>query len=209
MGKELTEESNTFLFPVNIFNGFELDNNSDYKSFERDKILPEAVMDHKNVAIIENGIVMLFYKNADGTQTIIDFKSTGEVLRPAVELLENKTGKLYALAYTNTQIKMLNREFLCSCTFKSTMISDFYYGLLKEDISSTYRQLKLLKEADLGKRYLIFLEEYKHIYNEISDRMIANYLGVHFTTLSRVKARLLNREKKTKHNYNEVTVSIG
>jgi CRP-like cAMP-binding protein len=66
---------------------------------------------------------------------------------------------------------------------------------LEEDIGSTYRQLRLLKEADVEKRYQIFLKEYKHVYNEISDRMIASFLGVHYTTLSRVKARLLEKSK--------------
>ncbi len=192
-------ESNKFLFPINIFNGLGLEDHSGYLTFEKDKILAEEAMNHKNVALILKGVVILFFENTDGTKTIIDFKSVGEVLRPAVELSEKKTGKLFAIAHSDTHIKIMNREFLCSCSLKSESVSTFYYGILMNDISSTYRQLKLLKEADLGKRYLIFLEEYKHIYNEISDRMIANYLGVHFTTLSRVKAKILAKERQNQH----------
>lgn len=191
------ERENGFTFPFKIFEGYDLKKASDRTSFRKDEFLTEEVMLHKNVSLITSGIVILFWKKEDGTRTIIDFKSTGDVLRPAVEVSENKIGKIYAQAHTDVEVTLLDRKFLCSCTTESVPITDFFLGVLINDISSTYRQLKLLKVADLKERYLTFLDEYKHIYNEITDRMIASYLGVHYTTLSRVKAKILEDEKSS------------
>ncbi len=184
-----------YVFPLEIFEGQNLESNSTTLKFEKDETLPETIINHKIISIIEKGIVVIFWEDESKIKTIVDFKCEGEVLRPAIEVSSKKTGRFHAQSLTNSEITSIDRDFFCSCSIKKDEISDFYYGLLTEDISSTYRQLKLLKEADLEKRYETFLKEYKHVYNIISDRMIANFLGVHYTTLSRVKARLINKAR--------------
>lgn len=139
------------------------------------------------------GIVILYWKDDNNNSIIIDFKTIGQVLRPGIQINENKIGKMYAVAHTDIDLIILDSKFMCSCSFENKDISDFYYGALTRDLNFTYLQLKLLKESDLEKRYEIFLEEYKSIYNDITDRMIASYLGVHYTTLARLKAKLLSQ----------------
>lgn len=192
--------SDSWTFPHEVFKDFDFENNSKRYRFIKNELLPEELNDHENISYITKGIVVLYWKNENRTKTIVDFKGAGEVLRPAVEVSEKRVGKIYFQAFTDTEILMMGRVFLCSCASESSLASDFFFGILRDDISSTYRQLRLLKEANLEKRYEMFLEEYRHIYNKISDRMIANYLGVHFTTLSRMKMRIFNSEKKVGKN---------
>ncbi len=187
-----------FEFPHKYFLGEDLRSNSAVNQFKKDEFLAEEIIGSENISIINCGVIVLFWKNENNTKIIIDFKSAGEVLRPAIEISKEKAGKFYAQALTDSKITSVKRDFFCTCSIRNEQVSNLYYGVLTKDISSTYRQLKLLKEADLEKRYEIFLKEYKHVYNQISDRMIASFLGVHYTTLSRVKTRLLD---KTKMNY--------
>lgn len=184
-----------YTFPDKIFKGHDLLNNSRVFQFLKSNYLPAPVINFHSFSLIKKGVIVLFWVNQNGSKTIIDFKKPGEVLRPAIGICTKKTGEIKAKTLLDTEIISIDRDYLCACIFKEDKIYDFYHQLLSDDISSTYRQLKLLKEVDIEKRYEIFLEEYKDIYNEVSDRMIANFLGVHYVTLSRMKSRLLSRAK--------------
>ena len=184
-------------FPFKIFEGHDLDGHSKNQVFEKNEVIPQDMINPERFPLVKSGLVVLYWKSENGEKIIVDFKSDGQLLRPGIEVDSQKTGKLHAICLKDTEMTFIQRNFLCESSSNNKLISDFYYSLLEEELSSTYIQLKLLKEANLEKRYLIFLNEYKHIYNEISDRMIANYLGVHYTTLSRVKAKILESEKHT------------
>lgn len=183
------------MFPFEIFAGYDLKDVSQSFSFQKDEHLDGIIADHQSFSIVLSGIVILFWENEDGNRTIIDFRSAGEILRPVIEITERVVGKIYALAYTSVEVMVLDRKFMCECALENDEIDSYFYANLTNDINSTFQQLKLLKVANLEKRYEIFLNKYQHIYNEISDEMIANYLGVHYTTLSRMKARFWNRKK--------------
>ena len=184
-----------FEFPEQIFEGEDFEKNSMRNILKKEEQLPELIISDEKISIMIRGIVVLFWQDENGTKTIIDFKSAGEVLRPAIEIKKEKAGKFYAKALIDSEIISLNRHFFCECSISNKKIADLYYGVLTHDISSTYWQLKLLKEADIEKRYETFLKKYKNIYNQVSDRMIASFLGVHYTTLSRVKHRILEKSR--------------
>ncbi len=183
-----------FNFPYDIFEGFGLKAASKNLSIKKGTVFSKDILSHKNFSLIIKGIVVLYWKDENGDSIIIDFKTTKQLLRPDIEINENRIGKIYAVAHTDVDLILLNSKFICSCALKNKAISDFYYGALTSELNFTYLQLKLLKESELEKRYKIFREEYKFIYNNITDRMIASYLGVHYTTLSRLKTKLLNNQ---------------
>lgn len=186
--KELLDISQ--MVPSDPSTGCDLKKESSRIAYNENEFISSNITDHKNVCIVALGIVVSFWENEDGTRTILNFKTPGEVLRPAIEVSEHVTGEICSIAYTDVDIIILDRKYLSACSLKSKLVSTFFYDLLTNDINSTYRQLKLLKQADLRKRYELFLDEYKHISNRISDRMIASYLGVHYTTLSRLKSKI-------------------
>ena len=113
--------------------------------------------------------------------------NTGQLLRPAINIDSHKVGQLKACCLADTELLLIDRKSICACTFE-------------EELGTTYLQLKLLKEANLVKRYQIFLKEYKHIYNYVTDRMVANYLGVHHTTLSRIKRKAFSIKNELESN---------
>ncbi|MDM8161832.1 hypothetical protein QUH73_18595 [Labilibaculum sp. K2S] len=162
--------------------------------FKKNARIPKLNLSPDYFSIITKGTIFLYWSKDQRHNTIINFKRKGEVLRPAIEIGSVKCGELYAKCLTPVTIYSIKRDHLCSCTFQDKKLSDFYFGLLTNDINSTYCQLKMLKEANIEKRYQIFKEEYADIFNTISDRMIANYLGVHYTTLARMKVRLLKNK---------------
>ncbi len=184
-------EDTHFHFPTYLFENTQLKSNLGVHKLEKNEsIIPEFLHDDK-ITMVISGLIMMYWKDEEGNKIIIDFKRPGEILRAAANIDNSYTGDMYGVALKATEIRVLDRFFFCSCATNNDNISEFYYGLLKKDISSTYRQLKLHKETDLKKRYEIFLNEYKDIYNDVTDRMVANYLGVHHTSLSRLKAKII------------------
>lgn len=182
-----------FHFPYDFFKAFPFETNLRNTFLPKDHELPDEYLHHQNITIIISGLIFLYWKDEDGEKTIIDFKRKGDVLRPAVEIETEKIGIMRGITMQETKFVMLDKNFFCSCALAKDEISTFYYKLLEKDISSTYRQLKLHKETSLEKRYETFLRENKDIYNDVTDRMIANYLGVHYTTLSRLKSKMLKQ----------------
>lgn len=184
-----------FIFPHEIFEGFELKINSKYFILKKDESIPHEILQSGYIPLITKGVVVLYWDNGTDDKTIFDFKSEGEILQPANEISKNKHGDLNGLCAQNSEIILINDTFISTCALLNPEISKFYKQLLTDNFSATYNQIKFLKEGDLEKRYEIFLREYKHIYNDITDRMIANYLGAHYTTLSRVKSRMITKLK--------------
>lgn len=180
----------SFSFPFEIFKDYDIKDASKHTGLKKDTLISKKILSHNNFTIILKGIIVLYWKDDNNNTTIIDFKTTGQVLRPGIGISEERIGVIYAKAHTDVDLISIDAKFICSCALENNAISDFYYRGLSNDLNSTYIQLKLLKEADLEKRYEIFLEKYKSIYNDISDRMIASYLGVHYTTLARLKAKI-------------------
>ena len=188
---------------INELTGFQVDNlmNFNFESFtkhlqfKKDENLPDSILRPENFTILAEGVILLYWLEDNNNKILFDFKRKGEALRPVIEIDKEKCGKIYAKCLTPVSLLSFERDRLCTCTFDDIDIANFYYGLLTQDLSSTYQQLKLLKEASIEKRYESFLREFGDIHNLISDRMIANYLGVHYTTLARMKVRLLEKEK--------------
>jgi len=185
-----------FQFPYELFNAYPFETNLRNTFLTKDNELPDEYLYTQNITLITSGLIMLYWEDEDGIKTIIDFRRNGEVLRPAVDLADERLGIMRGVTMKDTKFIMLDKDFFCSCSLANKEVSTFYYELLTKDISSTYRQLKLHKETNLEKRYGTFLNEYSEIYNDITDRMVANYLGVHFTTLSRLKSKMLKDAKK-------------
>ncbi|WP_421918722.1 Crp/Fnr family transcriptional regulator [Marinifilum sp.] len=181
--------------PVDSMNKFDFEPNSNLLEFEKNDHVPKEIVKPNYFCIVLEGTVQLYWLEKYNKQTIIDFKRAGNALRPAIEIDQEKCGDMKAKFLSKGKLIAINRDYLCSITFKDDKISDLYYKLLTQDLSSTYLQLKMLKEESIEKRYLNFIEEYGDIYNGITDRMIANYLGVHYTTLSRMKVRLLEKQR--------------
>lgn len=190
LASELIEQ----IIPRSLFADYDFDEFSKALSFKKNDEIPVDFVKPENLPLVVKGVVMVYIEPFIDEKLIIDFKYSGQLLRPAINVDPSKVGQLKACCLADTELILMDRGFICSCTFEDEAISAFYYKLLEEELGTTYLQLKLLKEANLVKRYQIFLKEYKHIYNYVTDRMVSNYLGVHYTTLSRIKRKALALE---------------
>ena len=166
--------------------------------------IPIECFHEDRIALITRGAVMVYWKDENKEKLILDFKKEDEILRPAIVLDTTFTGEIYGKALTDVEIKLADRLYFCSIAGIDDKIGNLYYKLLGNDISSSHRQLKLLKNTNIEERYLCFLQWYKDVYNELTDRMVANFLGIHYTTLSRVKARILARERQNSATQAEI-----
>ncbi len=181
---------NKYIFPIELFNDFEFNGNSEVLSLKKDDVVDRNLLDPSNLVIIQKGIILLYWENIDNERTIIDFKSSGGWLYSST-YMKVEVGELNNVCLVDTELMVIGKKFMCDCAFHSREISELYGCLFSDDINATYNQLKLLKEVNLEKRYLAFMKDYKDIYNHISDKMISSFLGVHPTTLSRIKRKLL------------------
>tara|TARA_R110002049_G_scaffold206269_1_gene376828 strand:+ start:79269 stop:79727 length:459 start_codon:yes stop_codon:yes gene_type:complete len=137
-----------FYFPFRIFEDYDLKNVLKRISLKKNTQFSKETLSHNNFTIIMKGIVILYWKDNNNNSIIIDFKTVGQVLRPGIEINEDITGKIYAIAHTDVEIISLDAKFMCACAIENNAISDFFYSGLTNDLNSTYRQLKLLKVSE-------------------------------------------------------------
>lgn len=181
-------------FPVNILKGYDLRHKIEVKTFKKGEQIPDKYLGPEAVSYIKSGIVILYWNTDKEKRIIVDFKSDSQLLKGILPVHYQKVGKLNARCLNTTKLFFIPRDVILNCFADNVSITQYFLPMLEEQNRHIYTQLKFLKTADLEERYLIFLKEYKHIYNQISDRMIASYLGVHYTSLSRIKAKLIEHQ---------------
>lgn len=188
-------------FPLEVFLEHNLDKESIIQKHKKGTEITELLRQEDHIYFITKGIVLVYRLQESGNISIIDFKSAGQILKPTIDIAEEDRGKIQYKAYQDSVIFAFNRSQLFFnknyASKKDMLVSKFLTRIIENDIISIYRQLELFKETSLEKRYAMFIEMYSKIYNHISDRLISSFLGVHFTTLSRMKARYLSMSKKT------------
>ncbi|MCV6629653.1 MAG: hypothetical protein OIF50_07325 [Flavobacteriaceae bacterium] len=188
-------------YPLEIFEEYDLKKEGLSLTFKKGTDISESIDTQQHITFITKGIVLVYRLQESGNISIIDIKSSGQILQPTIDIsLEDKESTHFK-AYSQTEICAFNRKQLFfnqkpACK-KDKVVSNFLIRIIENDIKSIYRQLEFIKESSLEKRYQMFLERYGNIYNDISDRLIASFLGVHFTTLSRMKTRYFNLSQQT------------
>ena len=172
----------------------------EFKDFEPKQLVLGKNNAHKMAFFILDGSVRGYVLNDDGTEDTIMLRSKGifigdsyalfadssphfklETLSPTKGLLFD-FGKFEALAYTNKNIMNL------------------YLSCLKDAILRlTYRVTGMITLTN-EQRYQSLLEFNPHFLKDSYDKYLASYLGITPVSLSRIKKRLLEKERLEKTN---------
>lgn len=144
----------------------------------------------RNVAFVVEGVFMMSTMNAKGKEFVKRFATSNTFLAPYVSIVSKSVNavkiqaltesrlyvgnfdKIEILAKTNIQIERLLRK-----------IAEFFFIKRSEGES----QFALY---DAEQRYQIFLETHKDIQAVVPQYLIASFLGVSPTQLSRIRAKI-------------------
>ncbi len=186
--------STPFKFPYSLFKDFDLLSHSSNVELEKGEDVSLKMLGMEWSVIVEEGCIALFWITETGADVIIDFKHEGEMINSSLGISNNELGNVYARGLSKTKLLLMNTNFISDCSLKSEPVSTFFHELMYVDIHKTFRQFRLLKIANIEERLERFNRENSNIRNLIPDRMLANYLGIHYTTLSRIKTRNIKKD---------------
>ena len=147
---------------------------------------------------VKKGLLRAIEQHED-TTTTIDFFSESSLINTPYYLPvfgNDLTVKMESIE--PSVLYIIPGSYLQEICIKNNELNKYVHECSLQTYLKLYEQLLKLKDATLEHRYKFFLERYSKIYNRVSDRMIASFLGVHHTSLSRVKTKsiLKNGDKQ-------------
>ncbi len=140
--------------------------------------------------VVLRGVVREYYLLDDGTERTRGFSRAGDSIGSLSDVLAGHPARIFLRAVTATtvlivpwsQIDALAKASLAWERMRYQMVVRLY-------LRKAAREYELLA-LDAAGRYRSFVEQYPGIENEISQILVASYLGITPVHLSRLKKRL-------------------
>jgi CRP-like cAMP-binding protein len=157
------------------------------KSFKRNEFFLRVDEDPLHIGVVKSGLFRFFYIDEDGKEWVKSFETNLGLLAPYAEILQDRPSRTFIQALTDSEILVApQKEFMAAVNgrldwemFLRRVAERFY--LKKEN-----REYEFLK-LSAKERWMNFLEDFKHIHQEIPDYHIASYLGITPQSLSRLR----------------------
>lgn len=157
------------------------------KSFKRNEFFLRVDEAPLHLGVVQSGLFRFYYIDEDGKEWVKSFETNLGLLAPYAEILQDRPSRTFIQALTDSEILVApQKEFMAAVNgrlywemFLRRVAERFY--LKKEN-----REYEFLK-LSAKERWMNFLEDFKHIHQEIPDYHIASYLGITPQSLSRLR----------------------
>jgi CRP-like cAMP-binding protein len=143
--------------------------------------------------LVISGIFREYYLLDDGTERTRGFSRAGESLGSLSDAVEHRPARIFLRAITESVVLLVPWSQIDALAKKSIAWERMHSAIvLRLYLRKAAREYELLA-LDAAGRYRSFLEQYAGIENEISQVLIASYLGITPEHLSRLKRGLRAR----------------
>jgi CRP-like cAMP-binding protein len=148
-------------------------------------------------AYINKGCFRRYMIDDHGKEVIINFAFEEWWIGDLESFQKHQPSIYFAQAMEESEIFCINEENLYRLfeavpkfrVFDIKKIENSHYAMLK--------RLVLMQSASPEEKYLTLIEKYPQVFQRIPLHYIASYLGVEPESLSRLRKRLLQKEKKS------------
>ncbi|MCT4590040.1 MAG: Crp/Fnr family transcriptional regulator [Carboxylicivirga sp.] len=164
------------------------------KTFRKKTIIFEEGKVSDEIYFVTSGCVRLFYNNEGNEKTAFfytegQFICAGESFTFNIPAIENYE------AIEDTELYIFSKASIIELTNKLPKM-EVIARIATENELITYQKLVasfITKSAE--ERYLDLLNTQKDLFQRVPQQYIASYLGVSPETLSRIKARVINKQR--------------
>ena len=150
---------------------------------------------YQNIGIVIKGIFRGFYLK-DGEEISTWFSSENEVIASYMNILSDEPSKLTYQALEESEVFVTSYAKIKEISSKDSEVLVFINTLLEKQLLESYQRFERYVLQSPEERFKNLLEQKPEIFNRVSQRMLASYVGVTPVSLSRIKARLTPKNKR-------------
>ena len=134
--------------------------------------------------IVESGM------NKNGENHIIDFFFFNQFFTALIPLITRKPSDTYLLCVTDCVIEKINYESLNNASKNSLIVNKLLRRLSELALMQRLKKEKQMATLSAEEMYLDLIKNRPYILQQISVKKIAQYLGVHPASLSRIRKQI-------------------
>lgn len=142
---------------------------------------------------VEQGLLRQYSVDDKGKEHIIAFAPERWFVTDRESSYFNKPSIYFIQAQEDSQVVMIDKDFVQMLSQKFPEFSEFNDKLLNNHIRHLQHRINLLLSAPAEDRYLQFVTMYPDILLRVPQTMVASYLGITPESLSRVRRELAQK----------------
>lgn len=144
---------------------------------------------------VEFGLLRAYTLDNFGKEHIIQFAPEHWFITDRSSLFFNEPSNLIIEAIEDTEVIVLNTEFMDKLSCLSNENRQFNERLLHRHIFNLQNRINELLAATAEERYLNFIKLYPDLLQRVPQWMVASYLGITPESLSRVRKDIVSKAK--------------
>lgn len=167
------------------------------RHFKKGQLINSAGEINKYTNFIIKGSVRVYYIDPNGAEHNIQLAITDWWISDFSSFITQEAGRLYVEALEKTEVLSFSYENIQILYSKIPKMERFFRMLTERAYASFQDRMLTNLSLDAEQRYLKFRNTYPQKDLKISQKHIASYLGMSAEFLSKIKKRLMLKERNT------------
>lgn len=171
------EELNDF---VNLF---------EHKKFNKKEYLLQQGQYARYEGFVVNGCFRVFNLDTNGNEHTLYFAIRNWWVGDIDSFTNNTPSQLNIQAVKNSEVLLISKENKAKAFAEIPSVEKFSRMMLQKALIAQHQRILRYNSISAEERYFYFIEKYKEIVPQITNRQIASYLGVTPEFISRIKKK--------------------
>jgi CRP-like cAMP-binding protein len=164
--------------------------------YKKDEFLFQPGMVCSHTFFVEKGLLRQYSIDPAGKEHILQFAPENWFVSDRESVYFNQPSQYFIQALEETQVVLIDEEFIRVLEKKIPAFRDFNNLLLHNQIRHLQNRINLLLSALAEDRYLTFVKMYPDVLLRVPQKMVASYLGITPEGLSRVRKELARKNNQ-------------
>lgn len=170
------------------------------RTFKRGEFLTKEGEVNRYTNYILSGSTRVYYIDQAGQEHVIQLGMSGWWTSDFSSFIMQTKGMLYTEALEKTEVLSFSYDHLQELYRQVPAMERFFRLLIQNAYAAFQRRVLESLSMDAEQRYLAFRELYPDMDQRLSQKHIASYLGMSAEFLSKVKKRIVEKQRSTKRN---------
>ena len=166
-------------------------------SLKKGEFLIQAGDICKYESFVTRGCLKSYTEDENGFEHILDFPIEGWWADDLFSFFTETPSQSSIKAIENTEVLQISKQDLEDVYRKVPKFERFFRLLFQRAYIAQREQINLILSTPAPERYLLFLKKKPYAEKRFSQKDIASYLGMEPESLSRLRKRITQKEKKS------------
>ncbi|RAJ35602.1 Crp/Fnr family transcriptional regulator [Pedobacter cryoconitis] len=162
---------------------------------DKEEVLLAEGESSKRMYFVKSGCLRIYFLQADGAEATRYLAFENNFATGLTGFISQQPSQENIQALEKTEVLYIAREDFYTLLDQVPEWGKFYRSYLEAAYVTNTKRLMSFITMDATTRYQSLIAEYPTILQRLSNRMVANYLGISQEALSRLKHKLLNSKQ--------------